>query len=395
MQNEKSNKDFMPFIVWTAALLVLALGGLGAILLTEAGQIINLPRSWVFWYFKYKNLISLILVLVTTAFLLWHLKYRVAQNWIVWGYALAMVACLFFIQLFAPYVWLRAQQHDAMFVSVADADKLLDRETDVLVLEINGDARAYPRDWIMVPHIAGDNVGGVDVAMTYCALSNLPQAFTTQPAGEAADYRVIAQVNNNLIFTDTNSGELYQQITGRGEYEGSEPQQYPVQRMPWHAFRALYPQGLVFIPQERVLDKLTASLFNSALVDHYQGEPLFPTVATDDARLPSGEPVWGMLAQGEALAIPHSLFGEEDVLLRDTLGGREIVIAWFAQYETVGAFYADRQGQSLAVTQVDPYGQSNAGKLQRVHLFPGVLWMVWSHWYPDTRIIDVAAPMDT
>jgi hypothetical protein len=240
----------------------------------------------------------------------------------------------------------------------------------------------------MVPHIAGDNVGGEEVAMTYCALSNLPKAFTTQPGGEASDYRVIAQVHNNLIFTDTNSGELYQQITGRGEYEGTEPRQYPVQRMPWHAFRSLYPEGRVFKPKDRLLDTLTARLFNDGLVDHYAGDPLFPTIAADDARLPSGEPVWGMLGAEDALAVPHSSFGEQDVLLRDTLGGREIVIAWFARYETLGAFYADRQGQSLAVTEVDPYGQSDAGPLERVHLFPGVLWMVWSHWYPDTRVIN-------
>ena len=375
-------------LVWIAALLLLALGGLGAVLLTEAAQVINLPRSWVFWYFDHKNLISLILVLATVALLLWHRRYQTVRNWLAWGYTLAIVACLFFIHLFAPYIWLRAQQHDAMFISVAEADKLLERTADVLVLEINGDARGYPRDWIMVPHIAGDNVGGEEVAMTYCALSNLPQAFTTEPGGQAADYRVIAQVNNNLIFTDTNSGELYQQITGRGEYEGMEPQQYPVQRMPWHAFRSLYPEGKVFKPKDRFLDVLTTDLFNSALVDHYNGVPLFPTVAADDARLPSGEPVWGMLGNGDALAVPQSSLGDEDVLLRDTLGGREIVIAWFARYETLGAFFADRQGQSLAITEVDPYGQSDAGQLERVNLFPGVLWMVWSHWYPDTRILN-------
>lgn len=198
------------YVIWLIALSLLALGGLGAILLTEAAQMINLPRSWVFWYFDNKNLISVILVLSTAALLLWHSRYRSVKNWLAWGYVLGMIACLFFIHLFAPYIWLRAQQHDAMFISVAEADKLLTREADVLVLEINGDARAYPRDWIMVPHIAGDNVGGEDVAMTYCALSNLPQAFTTKPGGDAADFRVIAQVNNNLVFTDTRSGELYQ-----------------------------------------------------------------------------------------------------------------------------------------------------------------------------------------
>lgn len=158
--------------------------------------------------------------------------------------------------------------------------------------------------------------------------------------------------------------------------------------MPWHAFRALYSEGKVFKPKERHLDTFTMNLFNQALVDHYRGDPLFPTIDADDTRLPSGEPIWGMLGNGEALAVPHSGFGDQDVLLRDTLGGREIIVAWFGEYETLGAFYSDRDGQSLAISTVDPYGQSDSGPLERVNLFPGVLWMIWSHWYPETRILN-------
>lgn len=374
-------------LIMAAALIVLAVGGLGTILLTEAGQLLNMPRSWVFNFYHYRAAISIGLVLATGFILLWHWRHRLLKNWVASGFVLAMVACLFFINLFAPYVWLRAQQHDAEFISVAAADKLLEPDTDVLVLELNGDARAYPRDWIMVPHIAGDTVGGEEVVMTYCALSNLPQAFTTEPGGQAADYRVVAQVNNNLIFSDTESGEVYQQITGRGEFEGGQPEQYPVQRMPWSSFRELYPQGKVFRPRDSLLDQATAAMFNASLDGHYSGAPMFPTLSMEDERLPSGEPVWGMLVNGESLAVPRSRFGDENVLLHDSLGGRELVVAWFADYQTLGAFYTDREGQSLAVTEVDPYGNSSAGKLERVHLFPGVLWMVWSHWYPETRIL--------
>lgn len=387
MSKAGNSEPTMRNLVWLVALLVLAIGGLGAVLLTEFGQILNLPRSWVFNYYDKRIALSLLLVVATGLLWFWHRRHRTVHDWVARGYVLAIVACLFFINLFAPYVWLRAQQHDAQFISVAAADKLLEEDADILVLEIKGDARAYPRDWIMVPHIAGDNVGGEEVAMTYCALSNLPQAFTTEPAGEQADYRVVAQVNNNLIFADTNTGEVYQQITGRGEFEGSKPQQYPVQRMPWRSFRALYPEGKVFQPRASLLDKMTVALFNMSLPGHYDGDPMFPTLDLQDNRLPTGEAVWGMEVNGETMAVPRSLFGDEDRQIRETLGGREVLIAWFAEYETLGVFFIDQQGQSLAVTEVDPYGNSDAGQLQRVHLYPGVLWMVWSHWYPDTRVI--------
>ena len=125
-------------IIWLAALALLGLGGLGAMLLTEAAQMVNLPRSWVFTYFKYRMPISLLLVAGTVALWFWHRRHSTVANWVARGYVLAMVACLFFIHLFAPYVWLRAQQHEAVFISVAEANRLLQGDADVLVLEING-----------------------------------------------------------------------------------------------------------------------------------------------------------------------------------------------------------------------------------------------------------------
>ena len=375
-----------PLPVVILAIAALAIGALGAVLLTEAGQILNLPRDWVFTYYHYRVEISLGLVAVTALLLFLHFRERSDKHWLAAGFTAAMLACLFFINLFAPYVWLRAQHHSAVFISIDEADQQLRSDDDVLVLEVNGDARAYPRDWIMVPHIAGDKVGGEEVVMTYCALSNLPQAFTSTPDGQESNFRVIAQVNNNLIFSDTESGELFQQITGQGEYYDTRPESYPVQRMPWFAFKELYPEGKVFSPRPNLLDRMTIALFNSALVDHYRGDPLFPTLSMTDNRLDPGEPVWGLQVGDQSLAVPSSVFGDEDRLEYVTLSGRPVVIAWFAEYQTLGAFYADRDNQTLAVDEVDPYGNSNAGKLQRVQLFPGVLWMVWSHWFPETQI---------
>lgn len=374
----------LPVVLLAAA--ALAIGVLGAVLLTEAGQILDLPRDWVFGFYRYRLEISVALIAVTLALVYLHFRQQSTRHWFLGCYVATMLACVFFMNLFAPYVWLRAQHHSAIFIPVAEADSLLQPDDDVLVLEVNGDARAYPRDWIMVPHIAGDTIGGEEVVMTYCALSNLPQAFTSTPGGNNAEFRVIAQVNNNLIFSDTKSGELYQQITGRGEYYGTQPQPYPVQRMPWHAFSQLYPQGKVFSPNPNFLDRMTIALFNSSLVDHYRGDPLFSTLNLADERLPPGEAVWGLRVGEQSLAIPQSHFGDEDSLNHLTLNGRQLVVAWFFEFQTLGAFYADRNNQTLSVTEVDPYGNSSAGKLERVQLFPGVLWMVWSHWFPDTGI---------
>ena len=169
---------------------------------------------------------------------------------------------LFLSNWFASEVWLRAEHHTAKFITVAEASDLLDDNADVFVLEINGDARAYPRDWMQVPHIAGDKVGGQDTVMTYCALSNLPVAFNPSLSGKDTEFRVIAQVNNNLIFSDRNSGELIQQITGTAEYSQTKLDEYPVQRMPWRSYKTLYPEGKVYLFEPNLLDDITIKLFD-------------------------------------------------------------------------------------------------------------------------------------
>lgn len=368
-----------------AAIAALVIGLSGAVLLTELGQLMNLPRDWVFGYFHWRVPLSIAALALAGLVVFRQLRTRLLSRWMHISFIVVLLGSLFVVNYFVPYFWLRSEQLNATFISISEADELLEEDEDVLVLEINGDARAYPREWMQLPHFAGHEVGGQQVVMSYCALSDLPQAFSTDFNGQPADYRVIAQVNNNLIFTDTESGELFQQITGRGEYSGMSPDGFPVQRMPWGSFKQLYPEGLVFFTQPNWLDRITQVIFDAGLVAHYEGKPLFPTLTMDDDRLPGGEPVWGMEVNGEAMAVARSAFDEGNSHTV-SLGGEDILVIWYPEYQTMGAFY-EPTGEDLDPAVVDPYGNTPDGKLQRVHLYPGVRWMVWSHWFPDTPVL--------
>ena len=157
--------------------------------------------------------------------------------------------------------------------------------------------------------------------------------------------------------------------------------------MPWHAFRSLYPDGMVLAyPDFNLLDRISTYLFNIGLVNHYEGKPLFPTLDLKDDRLSQGEQVLGLEAGGEYLAVTKS-FLEANPLHMIELGGEKIVLAWFPEYETYGVFKAELNGKPVEVTQIDPYGQTAEGKLERLNVFSGVFWMVWSHWFPQTTVL--------
>jgi hypothetical protein len=367
--------------------LTLALGAFASALYTELGQVANLPSRWLYAVYPHLGWAST-LVGVAALFVLYrHLRHGFAGRRLVVAYLVVIAGMIFVANAFVPYLWLRGHHHTASFISVSEADAVLDDDADVFVLEIGREARAYPRDWMQIPHIAGDTIAGEEVVMTYCALSNLPLAFDSAIDGEAANLKVVSQVHSNLVMADTNSGELYQQITGAAPLGSGKLAPRAAQRMPWRSFRELYPEGRVFHVVEpfllRVLDRITLWIFDTGLEPHYNGpDPLFPTLRLDDDRLPLKEQIWGINIDGEQVAYARS-FLERERLDNATIGGVPLVVAWFPEYETLGVF---ARPADVKVHEVDVHGNTPDGRLERLPQYPHVFWMVWSHWYPDTDV---------
>ena len=377
---------------WVLIVVSLAAGLFGSVLFTELGQLLNLPSTWLYKVYPHLGWVSVLVTLCALYVLFQHFKNGILSRKMTIAYVVVVAGMIFVTNFFVPEVWLRGHHYTAKYVSIAEADDLLDKEADVFVLEIGGEARAYPRDWMMLPHIAGDTLAGDDVTMTYCALSNLPLAFSSSIAGKPAHLKVVSQVHNNLVMVDENSGKLIQQITSSSPGGDVTLDQRAAQRMPWGSFKKLYPDGQVFRVDETgpyaLIDKITYALFVSGLEPHYNGpDPLFPTLRLDDDRLPAKERIWGINIDGEQLAYTRS-FLEKNNVHNTTLAGKPVVVAWFPEYETLGVFSRSVNGRVLEVNQVDPYGNTSDGKLERLPQYPHVFWMVWSHWYPQTGVMN-------
>ena len=66
---------------------------------------------------------------------------------------------------------------DPQFVTVAEADEWLNDPEPVLVVDIDGDVRAYPIQILIWHEIVNDTVGGAPLAVTYCPLCNSAITF--------------------------------------------------------------------------------------------------------------------------------------------------------------------------------------------------------------------------
>lgn len=148
-----------------------------------------------------------------------------------------------------------------------DVGSELQPDDEVIGLEVDGDARAYPVGWIARPHVVIDDVGGRPVAMTYCVLSHLAVAYRAELDGVRMRPVVMEQLENNLVTYDPQTDSILQQIdceVSHGEAVGRGLEVLPARVMPWSAWRALYPESQVFYhPPASPVDRLARRFLRS------------------------------------------------------------------------------------------------------------------------------------
>ncbi|MGQ0525838.1 MAG: DUF3179 domain-containing (seleno)protein, partial [Betaproteobacteria bacterium] len=89
------------------------------------------------------------------------------------------------------------------FVTPGEAGKWLDRREPVIVIEVNGDARAYPLQILMFHEIVNDTVGGVPVAVTFCPLCNASIVFDRAVDGTVLDFGTTGNLRkSDLVMYD-------------------------------------------------------------------------------------------------------------------------------------------------------------------------------------------------
>ncbi|HIG40256.1 MAG: DUF3179 domain-containing (seleno)protein [bacterium] len=321
-----------------------------------------------------------------------------------WGSSTLLLVILNVFFLGFPPFWLRCglrnQQSTATFYSIEEAKNYVRPTDSVIVLENNGKARAHPDYHIKRPHLAGtpEGLGGENIIMTYCTLTNLGLGYKPEIDGKSQDLTVIAQHGNNLIMRDTEKGEPIQQMYGARECDGPTSkhamQQWPTFRMSFRGFQKAYPDGTVFLnkitpfrknPFVFLFDHLIEVVFLWATVPHRTNNSLmFETMDVEDDRLMMKELVWGFNVGEDSVAYTEDYVREQGGLINTQVGGRNIVVAWDDQRESLGIYYNDT---GAPISNINFWGETGTSKIERVETVKaGSYWCVWVNYFPKTDI---------
>ena len=372
-----------------ALLLSLLLSACMAVLLTEAGQLLNVPLDWPLAALANRLPVAVICLAALVLGVVIAKKQDILGAGKLLLVSVAVVGLLLSAFFIMPYFFFPTKQHDAQFLPIAEVDAFLHAQQDVVVLELGDQVRALPTNMLWQPHVAGVSVGAEDIAVTYCVLTNSSVAFSPVIGGEKAELKVLMQAHNNLVLFDEKSGQSIQQIE-RSTVGGEPLDTRPTQMMSWQSFKDIYPQGKVFFnPYNSLREKFIDIVFGLPLRDYPNPEqdmPMFPTLDLADARLPNKEKVWA-IAGDDALAISRDYLRRQPVI-NEMVDGKPVVIAYYPEYGTVGGFSRELDGEVLQVTEIDVYGNTPQGKLRRIDMFSEVYWMVWAHFHPGARLLN-------
>jgi hypothetical protein len=173
---------------------------------------------------------------------------------------------------------------DPKFISVQEADGLIEDSELVLGLNINGDVRAYPLQILVWHEIVNDKVGNVPVAVTYCPLCFTNQVFNrTLENGQILEFGTSGKLyNSNLVMYDRTTKSLWSQAMSQaivGKLAGVKLERIPFDVAYWKEWKQLYPDS-------KILSRDTGSnrpYGADPYGDYYtNGDVLFPVSNRDD-----------------------------------------------------------------------------------------------------------------
>ncbi len=247
--------------------------------------------------------------------------------------------------------------------NAADATWLKDDDI-VFGIEVNGEARAYPRRIMEVREMVNDTLGGRDLGIPYCTLCGSAQAYFTDELPQGIKRPILRTsgllIRSNKVMYDLETYSVFDTflghaVTGPLAEKGITLDQATVITSEWGAWKQAHPNTTVLV--ERLALGRDPDFRNGR--DAHG--PIFP-VGDVDPRLPVHEDVIGVVtATGKPVAFQRSK------ALAALTSGAEI------GYENVRLAL---DGGGIRAEDADG---SDLGSHQ-------AFWFAWSQFHPDTAL---------
>jgi hypothetical protein len=313
--------------------------------------------------------------------------------------------------------------YQPQFVSIQEAQtwEWMTPTHPVVVLELNGDPRAYPIGIVNAHEVVNDVVGGEPVLVTYSPLTYSSVGFKRTVEGAVLTFGATGVLrNSNLVLWDDRTESWWQQATGQaliGDMAGAALELVPVFVTSMAEFAQTYPEGKVLSQQS--VDPYYLQLYGKTPYLGYDApnNPPFAFYGELDPRMNPVERVIGLQTGDTAIAFPFSVLRTQRIV-HTSVGRQPVVVFWEAgtlsaldkeeiptsrDVGSAAAFDPTVNGQALTFTFQDGVfrdeqtgstwsllGKALSGPLAGTQLTAldaeNGMWFYWAAFHPDTDI---------
>jgi len=212
-------------------------------------------------------------------------------------------------------------QPKKLLMSDATANKV-DTNRIVLGITFNGQAKAYPIQYLGYHHKVFDTIAGKPVMVTYCTVCRTGRVFEPVVNGKKEVFRLVGMDHFNAMFEDETTKSWWRQATGEaiaGKLKGQFLPLVENSQVTLGKWLSLYPKSLVMQPGEDYKAEY------DAMTNYEAGKSKGNLTRMDSLSWKDKSWVVGILTANESKAYDWNQLQKERIIY-DVLDGQPIVI---------------------------------------------------------------------
>jgi hypothetical protein len=206
----------------------------------------------------------------------------------------------------------------------------------VVGVALNGEARAYPLQFIGYHHQVRDSVGGQPIVVSYCTVCRTGRVFSPVVEGRPERFRLVGMDHFNAMLEDESTGSWWRQANGEaitGTRKGAMLAELPRLQVTLREWLALHPNSLVMQGDPAFADEYAKDYAFE------RGTSRKSLTGTDTASWKEKSWVVGVSHGGRSKAYDWNRLRRERVV-NDEVGGLPIVLVLASDS---ASFYAFRR----------------------------------------------------
>ncbi len=132
-------------------------------------------------------------------------------------------------------------------------ENLVENNRLVIGVTHEGQAKAYPIQYLGYHHQVRDTLGNKPVMVTYCTVCRTGRVYEPIVNGKSEEFRLVGMDHFNAMFEDKTTQSWWQQATGEavtGTLKGYQLPEFPSMQTTLSKWIELYPNSLVMQPDK-------------------------------------------------------------------------------------------------------------------------------------------------